>query len=815
MRAPLPQPVSQSVPIFKVAADQGTHPRVGLDRPVCVVGRKEPANLPLPAKEVSKLHALIVREQRRVYLRDLASTNGVEVNGAAVREVGLSDADIVRIGSYTLKCETGFGRNGRRGADGANGVHEPPPPAELRGKAGNFSFADGRHTLLIGRRAACDVRLEHPSVAPVHAVVFEMDGRHYVQTFAPETATRVNGRPVHREALQAGDELLIGQVALRYELLDLSAETSGAAPLAMTDTGDSLIRPALDSSITPAIDPAHHGELELDDDVEPALDVVDGAHESVIAPVMGSSIAPAVGTPVAAAGAAGAEPAAAEEDYGLDIEPMESIEMSDGAPAPAAAAGSAAGEAKRERPAAPPRAAEPPEAAIAEPVIEPVVERAIESTHASPQPAPSGSGGKSKAEQAMNASMELEPMVDVDADPAAPGATGGAAAAAEADAPLELEPIGSSGDLEPIGLGGEQDRLFDNELEESFRAKWEAAGAQGQSRDKLSATFDEDNALEPVSGATDGPPPSPASAPRTSAASPEGPVPPLPHVPSRKQPAHDPQLSATFDEDNALDPVMDLGGGASTPARDDAGLSASFDDEDGLVPLTEPLDDAGLLGVEDHIDLVPELESDSDGPPAAPPAPAPAPVKPVLSKSVENKMPPPPPPEPTESPLRDSLVGALPVGAPVAEVAPTSVGAATAGVQNAAVAAADAAAAAVAAAAAAATAANAAAAAAGTSPAGNDAPAPVTVDALSSQAAGLAELAKAAGLGEDVAGKSREAAKAGDASPEAGATAEEITLLVEEVAEKAQVLKEAWEDFRTDGSPSTSRPTRTPPSPPS
>jgi pSer/pThr/pTyr-binding forkhead associated (FHA) protein len=284
--------VSQHLPIFKVAAEQGKHPAVGLDRPVCVVGRKDYVNLPLPAKEVSKLHALIVREQSRVYLRDLASTNGVEVNGEAVREVGLSDADIVRIGSFTLRCHSGFGQKGRRPTDGTNGDGASAPPAELRGTAGNFSFPPGRHTLLIGQREGCEARLKHPSVAPVHAVVFELDGRHYVQTFAPETATRLNGRPIHREALQPGDEILIGQVSLRYALVDLAAD-SMAPSAVMTDTGESLIQPALDSSIAPAIDPSHHGELEPED-AEASFDVVDGEHESLIAPAMGSSIAPAM-----------------------------------------------------------------------------------------------------------------------------------------------------------------------------------------------------------------------------------------------------------------------------------------------------------------------------------------------------------------------------------------------------------------------------------------------------------------------------------------------------------------------------------------
>jgi pSer/pThr/pTyr-binding forkhead associated (FHA) protein len=273
--ASLSKQVSQQVPIFKIAADQGTHPPVGLDRPVCVVGRHDYANLPLPAKAVSKLHALIVREQRRVYLRDLASTNGVDVNGAAVRETELSDADVIRIGAFTLRCQSGGGKDGVRpagdnGSAAVDGDGARPPQAELRSAAGNVSFPPGRHTLLIGQREGCEVRLKHESILPVHAVIFELDGKHYIQAFAPEYATRVNGKPVHREPLQPGDELRIGSVTLRYALVDLAADSVAQPASAMADssggTGDSLITPVLDSSIAPAItpaadDPAHHGEL--------------------------------------------------------------------------------------------------------------------------------------------------------------------------------------------------------------------------------------------------------------------------------------------------------------------------------------------------------------------------------------------------------------------------------------------------------------------------------------------------------------------------------------------------------------------------
>ena len=101
---------AKTLPIFKVWADGGTHPPVALDKPVCVIGRNEVGvNLPLHSPQVSKLHAVVVRTQRKVYVRDLASRNGVQRNGAPVQEVGLSDEDVLRIGSYTLRCASGFG----------------------------------------------------------------------------------------------------------------------------------------------------------------------------------------------------------------------------------------------------------------------------------------------------------------------------------------------------------------------------------------------------------------------------------------------------------------------------------------------------------------------------------------------------------------------------------------------------------------------------------------------------------------------------------------------------------------------------------
>ena len=271
------------VPLFKVVAgDRETAHPLRLDRAVCVVGRQPGSNLALPAPQVSKLHALLVRDPRRgVYVRDLASTNGVEVNGLGIREAALRDADVVRIGAYTLQCEAGFGQPAGQNGDGAV-AHDAAPAAEIRAGDRTFAFKPGRSTLLIGSRPGCEVQLKDPSVAPVHAILFELEGRHYVQTFAGE-ATSVNGKPARREELKDGDELRVGNVLLTYAMAETAPEeaATSADDLAPIDIEPLDAAPAESMSVAEAAsdDHAYHGEIvhehgaALDDVHE-----VDGVH---------------------------------------------------------------------------------------------------------------------------------------------------------------------------------------------------------------------------------------------------------------------------------------------------------------------------------------------------------------------------------------------------------------------------------------------------------------------------------------------------------------------------------------------------------
>jgi hypothetical protein len=518
------------------------------------------------------------------------------------------------------------------------------------------SFPPGRHTLLIGQREGCEVRLKHESILPVHAVIFELDGKHYIQAFAPEYATRVNGKPVHREPLQPGDELRIGSVTLRYALVDLAADSVAQPASAMADssggTGDSLITPVLDSSIAPAItpaadDPAHHGELEADH-ADDGFDVVDAdvAEESLIQPAMESSIAPAAAPAPAASPAPAAEtPAEETEDFGLDIEPLEPLSESPAEGEPLAEASLDVepldvveeAEAKPARPAAPPEAEEPTEAAIQEPVIEPVVERAAEHGIAAAvepvvQDSPTAPASAQGAPDDMGKSMD-----DFDGNSS-----------------FDLEPLQASDDFEPIDINAEPEH----------RAG-EAGG--GDLADAIRATWD---------------------------------------GPKKRDIS---KLSATYDEDGALDLVNDLG-----KSGDQSALSASFDgDDDATMPLTDAsADDADLLGVADHLDLV---EPAAEQPKAEPVAQAPTPAPAVAM-----------PPTPTPSPLPEAA--AVVAGA---------------------------------------------------------------VATLSSQAAKLTELAKAAGLADE----KRAAGTAAATTPVV--TAQDITLLIEDVAAKVQALRAAWTAYQS------------------
>lgn len=322
MRWPILEPID---------ADGQINP-IALNKPVCVAGDRGRVNLPLHSPQISRAHALFVADADGIYLRDLASLNGVRVNESRVRETVLHDGDVVKLGPFSFRCVKNF--PSQEGAE-----HSHTEPAELRLEAGSHLPLTNR-TLVIGNREDCDVHISDRAVSPAHAVIFERDGRRFIRDLRSGSGTRVNGQAVGEIELQPGDVIQVGQTKLEYasaggppseealedalssaedespaDEVSLSADDSmiapsGASPTTSARESDPLTSPAADSAIIPLMDdlddpapsqpavtrsqqdsaPAPSAKAELtprepaDSGVVPIVPVVSGAAEEVFVP---------------------------------------------------------------------------------------------------------------------------------------------------------------------------------------------------------------------------------------------------------------------------------------------------------------------------------------------------------------------------------------------------------------------------------------------------------------------------------------------------------------------------------------------------
>ena len=253
-------------------------PAMPLGRPFTLIGARNRAHLHLLSSTISRNHACIISTDSGLYLRDLASRTGVVVNGRRAKEVDLRDGDSVQIGSFKFKF-----------TDPAGPVRFPVaakvPAAMLEIDGATLTPVDGR-SVLIGRRPVCDIPLLEASVSNTHALIFEVNGQHFIRDLGSRTGTLVNGKPVHHQPLDFGDEIRIGETSLRY----ISAFAPEAQPREMAGAehheGEGLI--GLDfadeiESRTPEAESAPHAAAEelLPDD-----------HEDELAPVHSQEIAP-------------------------------------------------------------------------------------------------------------------------------------------------------------------------------------------------------------------------------------------------------------------------------------------------------------------------------------------------------------------------------------------------------------------------------------------------------------------------------------------------------------------------------------------
>ncbi|HWE01109.1 MAG TPA: FHA domain-containing protein [Tepidisphaeraceae bacterium] len=210
MAAPPTETTSSSAtPTFVPQGKHAGKPSLPIGRAFTLVGARHRAHLHLLSSTVSKSHAIIVNDAGNLYIRDTASREHVYVNDQPVKETDLRHGDTVKIGSFSFRFVDMSGKSGRV-------IPDPAPQAalEMEGEALPILF-EGR-TILFGRRPNCDVIFKEESVSNVHAVIFEINGQHYIRDLGSRTGTFVNGEQIHNQPLAFNDVVRVGDKEMRF-----------------------------------------------------------------------------------------------------------------------------------------------------------------------------------------------------------------------------------------------------------------------------------------------------------------------------------------------------------------------------------------------------------------------------------------------------------------------------------------------------------------------------------------------------------------------------------------------------------------------
>lgn len=192
-----------------------------------VIGCAPDSQIVLNEPGVSDSHAQITRHGMALYIRDLGSMSGTWVNQKPVSVPALlNDGDQLRIGSTTFVVRTQQQSGGTRMSMQA--ISMPPnslvaareegPRLIVRSGSGiGLSFAVGNGRTTVGRSPEANVRLDDPSVAPMHAAI-ELAGG-LINVAPMQAAVVIRGVPIAQgqwTLAYEGDMISIGTVALEY-----------------------------------------------------------------------------------------------------------------------------------------------------------------------------------------------------------------------------------------------------------------------------------------------------------------------------------------------------------------------------------------------------------------------------------------------------------------------------------------------------------------------------------------------------------------------------------------------------------------------
>jgi adenylate cyclase len=228
----------------------GGGPPILLLKPRLLVGRQRDCDVPLSFPSVSARHCELELLDGFWHVRDLGSTNGTRVNGAACTAEWLLPDDVLGLSKhrYAVLYTPPPGRPPPRKTAPEVGARLPqpasaaaPPAPAVRpapqGPAGGAPLGKLvpcgggpplpllQPRLLVGRDAACDVLLRNPSVSGRHCLLEWAGGSWSVRDLGSKNGTRVDGVRCEEQRLPPGCTLWVG--TLRFQVV---YNAPGAAP---------------------------------------------------------------------------------------------------------------------------------------------------------------------------------------------------------------------------------------------------------------------------------------------------------------------------------------------------------------------------------------------------------------------------------------------------------------------------------------------------------------------------------------------------------------------------------------------------------
>ena len=205
------------------------------------IGRAEGADLTIAEVHVSRFHARILEQRGCVWIQDLNSANGTQINAERIMGgVRVFHGDLVKFDRHEYQfVATGADLTPvQQFEQPMRGTQEEIPPlatvnaqtpklsstAQLQELQGPHLQAHDRMLVLrvgdnvLGSASECDVQITDESLAPRHAQFNVGADKVRLTNLSHPQATKVNDIAVDNTVLEDGDVLRIGDLTLTYRL---------------------------------------------------------------------------------------------------------------------------------------------------------------------------------------------------------------------------------------------------------------------------------------------------------------------------------------------------------------------------------------------------------------------------------------------------------------------------------------------------------------------------------------------------------------------------------------------------------------------